>query len=106
MHRKDIVITRGADNLTNYTSPLAHWYFCQTCGCHLFAEHDHNPGAMWYMPATLDDGVSPQHPKGSEKHIFVAFKSSIETISDEVPQYDEYAPSEVSITARKTEGEA
>ncbi|GJL84062.1 MAG: hypothetical protein DHS20C01_36960 [marine bacterium B5-7] len=58
------------------------------------------------MPATLEDAAVPQHPKESEKHIFVASKSPIETISDDIPQYDEYAPPEVSITARKTDGAA
>jgi len=58
---------------------------------------------MWYMPATLDGEFVPQHPEESEKHIFVASKSPIETISDGIPQFDEYAPPEVSITARKTD---
>ena len=77
--RHDILIKQGSDNISIYHSPLAHWHFCQICGCHLFAEHDHNPGVMWYMPATLEDGAMPQHPKESEKHIFVASKSPIET---------------------------
>lgn len=106
VRRSDIVITKGIENVSIYHSPLAHWHFCRTCGCHLFAEHDHNPGVMWYMPATLEDEAVPQHPKESEKHIFVASKSPIETISDDIPQYDEYAPPEVSITARKTDGAA
>ncbi len=58
------------------------------------------------MPATLDHDAAPQHPKESEKHIFVASKSPIETISEGIPQFDEYAPLEVSITARKTDGAA
>ena len=101
LRRSDIEITNGANNLSTYRSPLADWHFCQTCGCHLFAEHDHNPGVMWYMPATLDNDAVPQHPQDSEKHIFAASKSPIETISEGIPQYDEYAPPEVSITARK-----
>lgn len=106
VRRKDVVIQKGEDNLSIYHGPLARWYFCQTCGCHLFAEHDHNPGVMWYMPATLDDENVPSHPKESEKHIFVASKSPIETIIGDIPQFDEYAPPEVSITSRKTEDSA
>ncbi len=105
VRRKNIVITKGADNLSIYNTPLAHWRFCQTCGCHLFAEHDHNPGVMWYMPATLNDDFVPQHPRESEKHIFGGSKSSIGTINDGITQTDEYVPSEVSITARKTDGQ-
>ena len=97
-------IEQGAENLTSYRSPLATWRFCRTCGCHLFAEHDHNPGALWYMPATLNGNSLPGHPEGSEKHIFVDFRSPLEHITDDLPQYPEYAPAEVSITARKSTG--
>jgi len=105
VRRSDIEIEKGEGNLSVYNSPLAQWHFCKTCGCHLFAEHDHNPGVMWYMPATLDEGAEPQHPKDSEKHIFVASRSSIEPISEKIPKYDEYAPPELSITARKSDGD-
>jgi len=98
---RDIEILQGPSNLSTYRGPLSDWHFCQTCGCHLFAEHDHNPGVMWYMPATLDIDSVPQHPLESEKHIFVASKSQIEVISGDLPQYDEYAPPDESITARK-----
>lgn len=100
--RDHLAIEKGADNLVMYRSALARWHFCGACGCHLLAEHDHNPGVMWYMPATLEGDYTPEHPPGSEKHIFVGSKSVLDTISDELPQYDEYAPSEISITARKT----
>jgi len=101
VHRSDIDIAKGVNELSTYRSPLADWHFCRYCGCHLFAEHDHNPGVMWYMPATLDNGALPQHPSDSEKHVFVASKSPIETIGDGIPQYDEYAPPEFSITVRR-----
>ena len=101
VQRKDIEIKKGESNLSTYRSELADWHFCENCGCHLFAEHDHNPEVMWYMPATLNGDATPEHPAESEKHIFVASKSPIETITGEIPQHDEYAPPEVSITARK-----
>jgi len=103
---RDVKIVIGENNLSVYRSPKANWHFCKTCGCHLFAEHDHNPGVMWYMPATLDDGDTPQHPEDSEKHIFVASSSSVERLDDSIPEYDEYAPPESSITSRKTDGSA
>ncbi len=99
--RGDFQLLTGADNLSMYNSPLAQWYFCKTCGCHLFAKHDHHAEAMWYMPATLSADDVPWHPEDSEKHIFVASKSPIESISGDNPQYAEYAPPELSITARK-----
>lgn len=104
VRRRDIEITEGENNLSVYRSPLASWHFCKTCGCHLFAEHDHNPGVMWYMPATLDGGDTPQHPTESEKHIFVASCSALEPLSDSIPEYDEYAPPDSSLTSRKTDG--
>jgi len=94
---ENVVIEKGADNLQSYRSPNAEWRFCRTCGCHLFAER---PGAMWYMPATLDDGANPGHPAATEKHIFVESKLPWERIGDGLPQYDGYAPPELSPTSR------
>ena len=45
------------------------------------------------MPATLDGELTPGHPNGSEKHIFVDSKSPLDRITDELPQFEEYAPS-------------
>ena len=106
VRRSDVEIMKGENNLSVYRSPLAKWHFCKTCGCHLFAEHDHNPGVMWYMPATLDEGDSPQHPTETEKHIFVASSSILEPLSESIQQYDAYAPPEVSITSRKMDDTA
>ena len=102
IRRDELVIERGSQNLATYQSSLARWYFCRTCGCHLLAEHEHNPGAMWYMPATLEGGSTPGHPQASEKHIFIGSKSALDRMADDLPQYDKYAPSEVSITSRKS----
>lgn len=102
IERDQLTIEQGEESLTLYDTPLAHWRFCKVCGCHLFAEHDHNPEAVWYMPATLEGDATPGHPKESEMHIFVSSKSPCETIGGDLPQYDEYAPSEISLTSRKT----
>ena len=72
-------IEEGSENLSKYRSPLARWYFCRNCGCHLFAEHEEKPGVVWYMPATLEGESMPGHPSGSEKHIFVASKSPVDS---------------------------
>ena len=106
IQRGHLVVEKGAEVIEIYQSPLASWHFCRNCGCHLFAEHEHNPGATWYMPATLEGESTPGHPKESEKHIFVASKSPLETIADGLPQYDEYGPAETSITSRKSTGAA
>lgn len=104
IEKDDLVIEEGAENTATYRSPQATWRFCRNCGCHLFAEHGQNPGALWYMPATLEGDSDPGHPEGSEKHIFVASKSPLETITDDLPQFDEYAPPELSVTSRKFPG--
>ena len=104
VRREDLIIEGGSDGLSTYHSELAKWKFCRVCGCHLFAEHKHNPGVVWYMPATLDGDRSPGHPSGSEKHIFVGSKSPLDRISDGLPRFEEYAPAEVSATSRKVSG--
>ena len=97
-------IEGGSENLSTYCSPSARWYFCRNCGCHLFAEHEEKPGVVWYMPATLEGESVPGHPRGSEKHIFVASKSPIDRIADALPRYDGYAPPEVSVTSASVGG--
>jgi len=99
MMREHIEIEQGEENLSTYRSPNACWHFCRTCGCHLFAESDRKPGVMWYKPAVLEQDAHPGHPKKSEKHIFVSSKAPLETISDGLPQYEGYAPADVSPTA-------
>jgi len=99
IQREHLVIEQGSENLATYDSPAAHWHFCRTCGCHLLAESDRKPGGAWYMPATLDGDATPGHPKETEKHIFASSKSPCETITDNLPQYDEYAPPEISPTS-------
>ena len=106
VQREHLAVEAGTDSLSTYHSELAKWQFCRVCGCHLFAEHRHNPGVAWYMPATLDDELTPRHPNGSEKHIFVGSKSPLDRITDELPQFEEYAPAEVSATSRKEPGVA
>ena len=53
------------------------------------------------MPATLDGDLTPGHPGGSEKHIFVGSKSPLARIPDKLPQFEGHAPAEASATAGK-----
>ncbi len=90
--REHLVIERGSGALSTYTSPHGEWHFCRHCGCHLLVDSDKRPDAVWYMAATLDGDASPGHPQDTEKHIFVASKSALATITDSLPQYAGYAP--------------
>ena len=94
VEREHLTVETGADRLSTYESELAKWRFCRVCGCHLFAEHEHNPGMTWYMPATLDGDFTPGHPGGSEKHIFVGSKSPLARVPDGVPRFEGHAPDE------------
>ena len=96
VEREHVTVEAGTGSLSTNHSELAKWQFCRACGCHLFAEHEHNPGMAWYMPATLDGDLTPGHPSGSEKHIFVGSKSPLDRITDELPQFEGYPPAEAS----------
>ena len=104
VEKEHLKVEAGTDSLSTYHSELAKWRFCRMCGCHLFAEHVHNPGVVWYMPATLDGELTPGHPSGSEKHIFVGSMSPLDRITDGLPQFEEYAPAKASATSRKMTG--
>ncbi|MCY4450700.1 MAG: GFA family protein [Immundisolibacterales bacterium] len=94
VQREHVTVEAGTGSLSTYRSDLAKWQFCRVCGCHLFAEHEHNPGMAWYMPATLDGDLTPGHPRGSEKHIFVGSKSPLARIPDDAPRFEGHAPGE------------
>ena len=96
VEREHLTVEAGAGRLSIYEGELAKWRFCRVCGCHLFAEHEHNPGLAWYMPGTLDGDLVPGHPEGGEKHIFVGSKSPLATIADDAPQFEEHAPGDAS----------
>ena len=95
VRREHLKVEAGAADLSTYHSEFARWRFCRVCGGHLFAEHDHNPGMVWYTPATLDGDLTPGHPSGSEKHIFVGSKSPLARIADDLPRFEGSAPAEV-----------
>ena len=101
VEREHLAVESGADRLSTYESELAKWRFCGVCGCHLFAEHELNPGMAWYMPGTLDGDLTPGHPAGSERHIFVGSKSPLATIADDAPQFEGHAPDEASAVSSR-----
>lgn len=78
----------GADNVTRYSSSASgHRDFCRTCGSPAPMLLDQM--GMVLVPAGCleqDPGIRPQ------MHIFVGSKAPGYTITDELPQHDEYPP--------------
>ena len=101
VEREHLTVEAGTGSLATYEGDLAKWRFCRACGCHLFAEHEHDPGMAWYMPGTLDGDLVPGHPGGSEKHIFVGSKSPLARIPDDLPSFEEHAPIEAGTASSK-----
>jgi hypothetical protein len=103
--RSDIEIA-GTANLVKYrTSPTFEEHFCKTCGCHLFAYEDSEPRLMYFFPSTLDGGVHPGHPAGTESHIYVGSKAEWDTICGNLPQYDTMSPDQIIIGKQRAAGE-
>ena len=67
----------------------AHRQFCRTCGCSLFYYLDALPDILFYYPATLDGGVHPGHPEGTEHHVHVGSKAKWESFEDSLPRHNE-----------------
>ena len=94
--RGQLSFEQGEDNLTDYDSSTGvRRQFCRTCGSPLFARDDDAPDIIYFLPATLDGGVHPGHPAGSEYHAYASSKAEWETIADALPQYDGMGPDEV-----------
>lgn len=86
----------GESSLATYrSSPSFAGQFCRICGCHLFSYEDSETALMYLAPATLDGGVHPGHPDGTETHIHVGSKAEWERISDGLPQYEAASPDEI-----------
>lgn len=81
--------TRGEDLVRVYeSSPQGGRAFCRRCGSTLGAVEK---GVLrWITLGTVDGdpGIRPQ------AHIFVASKASWDDINDDLPQFDEYPPSD------------
>ena len=81
-------VTAGEEVLRTYaSSPSVARRFCGTCGSSLFwaeASGSHT----WVAAGTLDvdPGARPTH------HIFASTKAPWHTITDALPQFDEYPP--------------
>ena len=83
----------GTDELRAYeSSPGIRRSFCSCCGSQLFFERTARPDVISITTGTLDAGLAPGHPTGSERHIFVASKAPWEEIADDLPWDDEYPP--------------
>lgn len=83
-------IDKGEENLTAYrSSETCQRLFCKTCGSQLFFRVDGFSDETYFMPATLDGGVHPGHPRETECHIYVDSKAEWDEIADGLPQFPE-----------------
>ena len=77
----------GKDNLTAYkSSSIQTKYFCKTCGSPIMSKNASNPENVRIRLGTIESDIS-ERPMA---HIFVGSKANWETISDDLPQHDEY----------------
>lgn len=89
VERKHPTIDKGADVLTAYdSSHRVRREFCRHCGGSLFFEVENAPKVTYIAAATLDGGLHPGHPLGSERHAEVGSKAKWERISDNLPRFE------------------
>lgn len=87
----ELRFTRGEDRIDSYKVPEAVRFtqvFCRRCGSSM-PRHDRARGLAIVPMGSLDDdpGIRP------ERHIFVGSKAPWYTITDALPQHEEYPPS-------------
>nr|WP_317199140.1 GFA family protein [uncultured Psychrobacter sp.] len=84
---KDWQTTQGQELLTFYESSSGeHKGFCRICGSQMYTKFDAKPEVLGFPLGTLDN--DPQVT--SQRHIFVASKAPWHSITDDLPQIDEY----------------
>ena len=81
--------TEGEDLIARYeSSPGAFRIFCKVCGSNLGAIEEERVTLIFLGTVSGDPGVRPA------EHIFVGSKAPWHEITDDLPQYDEFPPSE------------
>ena len=81
----------GEQELTGYEStPGQTKYFCKNCGSPIMSKTDAMPGKVRVRLGTIDSDIN-EKPRA---HIFASSKANWEEITDDLPQYDSYAPEE------------
>jgi hypothetical protein len=85
--RGAFTIVKGPDLLAAYeSSPGKVKYFCSRCGSPIYSDNALQPEAVRIRLGTIESEIR-ERPKC---HIFVASKANWETITDDLPQFDEF----------------
>ena len=83
----DFNFLSGEDNLTSYpSSNTQSKLFCTTCGSPIMSKNTLNPDMIRIRLGTIESDIN----EAPEAHIFVSSKANWETISDSLPQHEEY----------------
>ena len=83
----DFKWTAGADLVTVYEPPPGGgWCFCRECGSSLAGTDQGKVTSITVATVEGDPGIKP------EWHIFVGSRASWHEITDDLPQFDEWAP--------------
>ena len=86
---EDVHLVSGKDELSEYeSSPGKKRCFCPTCGSHVYARYDADPGTLVLRMGTLD-GDPGVRPAG---HIWVSDKAPWYEIHDALPRHERAAP--------------
>lgn len=90
--REQFELTDKSGILKEYeSSPGKYRAFCRNCGSPIYAYLSSTPDLVRIRLGTLDTSFFKQ-PKA---HLFVGKKASWEPIHDNLPQFEEWAPSDV-----------
>ena len=82
-------VISGESDVSTYASSDTHQrHFCSNCGSNILVELTTEPDTL-YVSMSMIDG-DPPHPPGY--HIFVASKAPWHDITDDLPQFDGFAP--------------
>jgi hypothetical protein len=87
--KKDFRLLNGMRGLTGYEArPGETKYFCASCGSPIMSLNSARPDTVRIRLGTIESDITER----PGCHIFVGSKANWEQITDDLPQYDEYAP--------------
>lgn len=84
---KNFKFISGKNNITSFkATDTQSKIFCKTCGSPIMSKNSLTPDTIRIRLGTIESNIVER----PEAHIFVSSKANWETISDNLPKYDEY----------------
>lgn len=90
VNKEDFTFISGNEELSSYEyAPGQKKLFCKHCGSPIMSINESTPDKVRIRLGTIESDITER----PQAHIFTTSKANWEEITDDLPKFDEYAPS-------------